>query len=48
MNALNERYSFETRILPDGRVLDVFPLTFGRARLSISENIEVEWSQDQW
>ena len=35
---LNNRYAYFTRMLPDGRVLDVIPLTFGRARLVLGPN----------
>jgi len=34
-----------TRVLPDGRVIDVVPLTFARARIILSESVEaVGWS----
>jgi hypothetical protein len=36
------------RILPDGRVLDVEPLTFGRARLIISVDEAALWYLDGW
>jgi hypothetical protein len=28
---------FPRRILPDGRILDLLPLTFGRARIAIGD-----------
>lgn len=37
-----------TRVLPDGRTLDVAPLTFGRARLILSEDEHAEWYLDGW
>ena len=36
------------RALPDGRVLDVIPLTFGRARLVVSENATTQFYLDGW
>lgn len=43
---MNETYY--TRVLDDGRVIEVVPLTFGRARLVISPSIDsVGWS-DGW
>ena len=32
---LDELGNYATRQLPDGRVLSVFPLTYGRARLGV-------------
>ena len=37
---LNERGAFYTRIEPDGRVVEVYPLALGRARITISERLE--------
>lgn len=37
-----------SRTLPDGRGLDVVPLTFGRARLLISRNREWGFYDDGW
>ena len=37
-----------SRALPDGRVLDVIPLTFGRARLGISRDLDTQAFTDQW
>lgn len=45
---LNEREAYFTRILPDGRVIDVFPLLGGRARITISPNIESSTWSDGW
>jgi hypothetical protein len=35
------------RLLPDGRELVVYPLTFGRARLVIGLP-EAQWLEDGW
>jgi hypothetical protein len=41
---LNEREAFYTRVVDDGRVIDVVPLTFGRARIVISKDInDIGW-----
>lgn len=45
---LNDRQAFVTRVLSDGRVLDVFPLTLGRARLTISESLTTPFILDGW
>ena len=38
-----------TRVLPDGRVLEVIPLTFGRGRLCVSRPEEVgAFYSDGW
>lgn len=48
MPGLNHRGAIITRLLDDGRTLDVWPLTFGRARLTISDNMtDVTW-RDGW
>jgi len=39
----NDRGSYVTHQLADGRVADVFPITFGRARLGISRDLQVQW-----
>jgi hypothetical protein len=44
----NDRRAYDTRILADGRVLDVVPLLFGRARLTISRDLEDEGNYDHW
>jgi hypothetical protein len=36
------------RELPDGRVLDVYPLTFGRARLVVSADAGAQVYDDGW
>ncbi len=36
------------RLLDDGRVLHVYPLTFGRARLGISPNAGAGVFDDVW
>jgi hypothetical protein len=37
-----------SRVIDDGRVLDVYPLTFGRARLTISEREDSPFYMDGW
>lgn len=37
-----------TRLLPDGRVVDVTPLLFGRARIIISNDLEDYGWTDGW
>jgi hypothetical protein len=37
-----------TRVLADGRALDVLPLTFGRARLVVSPYPGCPWWDDGW
>ncbi len=37
---MNERGAWITRIMNDGRILDLMPLTFDRVRLTISEDID--------
>lgn len=48
MNTLNERGAYLTVIHPDGRVVDVLPLTFGRALLGISPDADDVGYSDQW
>lgn len=36
------------RVLPDGRVLDVWPLTFGRSRLHIGREAGTMFYDDSW
>ena len=45
---LNDRYAYLTRVLNDGRVLDVVPLTFGRARLTVSHDSTAETFYEAW
>ena len=45
---LNARGALCTRILPSGRVLDVLPLVFGRARLLVSQDLETLCAEDVW
>ena len=35
-------------LLPAGRVVDVVPLTYGRARLVVSRNAQASWYEDGW
>ena len=45
---LNQRGAYTTRVLEDGRVVDVVPLTFGRARIIVSPSLDsMTWS-DGW
>lgn len=37
-----------TRVLPDGRFIGVYPLTYGRARLGVSPSRDVDYFTDQW
>jgi len=41
-------YLTPTRVLPDGRALDVMPLLYGRARLLISPNERSNFYDDAW
>jgi hypothetical protein len=45
---LNERGAYWTKVLDDGRVIDVIPLTFGRARLLLSESVDAPFMTDGW
>lgn len=45
---LNERHAYFSRTLDDGRVLDVIPLTFGRARIVISRDENATDYLDGW
>jgi hypothetical protein len=40
LNELNMEGCYASRRLPDGRVMAVMELTFGRARLTIGKNTE--------
>jgi hypothetical protein len=40
--------AYAARILPDGRELAVYPLTFGRARLLLSATAWDEGALDAW
>jgi len=44
----NERGAYFTIELEDGRVVDVIPLTFGRARITISDSITDLTYRDGW
>ncbi len=45
---LNPRGAYLTRQLPDGRVLDVIPLLFGRARLLLSRSLHDRGADAVW
>ena len=36
------------RVLPDGRELVVYPLTYGRARLVLSDDEQADFVRDSW
>lgn len=50
LDDLKHESNYGHRILPDGRVLIVYPLTFGRARLTVSspESFENDCIDDSW
>jgi hypothetical protein len=48
MGLLNERGSYRTRFVEDGRVIDLVPLTFGRARLIVSPSVTASVWTDGW
>lgn len=45
---LNGRGALMTGILPDGRVLDLWPLVLGRVRLTISEDAAAYGPTEGW
>lgn len=45
---LNERNAIISRTLPDGRVLDLWVLTFGRVRLTVSATEEAQGYLEGW
>ena len=45
---LNNRQAYVTRVLPDGRAIDVVPLTFGRARIYLSRDLDTLCVDDEW
>lgn len=45
---LNDRGAYLTVIHRDGRVVDVVPLTFGRAMVGISADVDTQEYTDQW
>jgi hypothetical protein len=46
--SLNDREAYYTRTLPDGRVIDVYPLALGRARIVVSDTAESMSWRDGW
>lgn len=44
---MREESVFE-RDLPDGRNLSVYPLTYGKGRLLLSENATTQFVDDAW
>lgn len=45
---LNEREAYLTIPLADGRLIDVLPLTFGRAQVGITEALTDQCYADVW
>lgn len=45
---LNERYALASAVLEDGRALDLFPLTMGRVRVTISPTVESVAFDEAW
>jgi hypothetical protein len=45
---MNARGAYLTWPLPDGRVADVIPLTFGRARIVVSATLTSVVYDDGW
>jgi hypothetical protein len=50
LDDLKMERNFGHRVLPDGRVLIVYPLTYGRARLTVSsvESFKNDLIDDSW
>jgi hypothetical protein len=46
--ALNDRGAYLTRQLDDGRCIDVVPLTYGRTRIQLSEDLTTWSTLDEW
>lgn len=44
----NERHALASRELPDGRMLDLWLLTFGRVRLTVSQTREDDGYLEGW
>ncbi len=46
---IDENYFLSPRkLLPNGKVIDVIPLTFGRARITLSSHIDSALIDDSW
>lgn len=45
---LNDRFALVSAVLDDGRALDLFPLTLGRARVTISPTVESPIYDEAW
>ena len=39
---------FESKFLPDGREVVIYPLTYGRARLTVSTDVTGGFLDDGW
>ena len=48
MSLLNDRGAYLTKLFEDGRIADVVPLTFGRARLVLSATADDTGYVDGW
>lgn len=44
----NDRGAFLTTVLPDGQVLELYPLTAGRVRLTLSADLASDGFLDGW
>lgn len=45
---INERGALLSTVLEDGRALDLFPLTFGRVRVTVSPSVESMTWDEGW
>jgi hypothetical protein len=45
---LNERGAYYTRVADDGRVIDVVPLSLGRARIILSDSADTWGWEHGW
>ena len=47
---MNKEIHIAARKLPDGRLVIIYPLTFGRARLTVSteQSVELSCYDDAW
>jgi hypothetical protein len=45
---INKLGNYTSRMLPNGDTLFVYPLTFGRARVSIADYLDFFMYRDSW
>lgn len=45
---VNARGAYLTRVLDNGHIVDVVPLTFGRARLLLSRDSTTVFAENVW